>query len=276
MVHMNYLDLTLLTTGSIYAMVVLAIVTIIFLVAQLKRDNSIMDVCYGPIFALSYWATWYLTGMATGVALLLGALVTLWAARLGWRIGRKNWGKPEDPRYAAWRSAWTEQGVVYFIVRSYLQVNLLQGFIIFLVASPLWWSLAQPTLALPWLVAVGVIIMLFGFGYEATADAQLDRFLARKRAGTEQAILMQTGLFARSRRPNYFGEALIWWGFFVAALGVSLTAWPTIIGPLVITYILTKVTGPMLENYFLDRYPDEYQAYMDSTPYFIPRFGSKA
>jgi len=263
------LDPTILSTAGIFATLVLLSVTTVFLFAQLKQDNSVMDIFYGPIFALSYWGTWHLTGQPDGVPTLIGGLLTLWSVRLGLRIARKNWGKPEDPRYATWRAAWRANGTLYVIVRSYLQVNLLQGLIIILVASPLWWLLAVEIVIWPVVFYSGVALMLFGLLYEAAADWQLDRFLARKRAGTESETLMTAGLFRYSRRPNYFGEATIWWGFAFAALSSGLAAGLTFVSPFVITYILTRVTGPILEDYFLEHYPDAYRAYMAKTPNFL-------
>jgi steroid 5-alpha reductase family enzyme len=263
-------NLTLITTASIFGLVVLMLVTTVFIVAQLKQDNSIMDIAYGPIYAVAYWVTWWLTDTPGGAPLLIGGIVTLWALRLSIRIGRKNWGKPEDARYAAWRKAWSEHGQLYFVVRSYLQVNLLQGFIIFLVATPLWLTLTLKSFPESIVLWTGLALALFGLGYESVADWQLDRFIARKKAGTESATLMTRGLFRFSRRPNYFGESLVWWGFAVAVLSNGLSVWFVLLGPIVITYILTRVTGPMLEAIFLEKYPDEYRAYMAHTNYFVP------
>jgi len=85
---------------------------------------------------------------------------------------------------------------------------------------------------------------------------------------------MTRGLFSLSRRPNYFGETLIWWGLAIMVLPLPL-GWIAISSPLLITYIVTKVTGPMLEDSFLEKYPEKYQHYMDTTSYFIPWFKKK-
>ena len=118
---------------------------------------------------------------------------------------------------------------------------------------------------------VGFVVFCFGLAYETIADIQLDQFIAGKQAGTEPATLMTRGLFSLSRRPNYFGETLIWWGLAIMVLPLPF-GYLALISPLVITYIVTKITGPMLEKGFLERYPDEYQTYMDTTSYFIPWF----
>jgi len=260
---------TLLINMLLYTSIVFSIVTIVYLIAQIKHDNSIMDIAYGPTFALAAWGTILVAGNATPLAVLIATLITIWATRLGVRIWRKNHGKPEDARYAAWRTAWLERGRSYFLIRSYLQINLFQGLIIVVIATPFIIALsAGPQLGSMYTV-LGTLLMLFGLTYESIADWQLDRFLARKRVGTEPASIMTSGLFRYSRRPNYFGESLIWFG-------LALIAWPlpygylALISPFLITYIVTKVTGPMLERIFIEKYPEAYGEYMRTTSYFIP------
>jgi steroid 5-alpha reductase family enzyme len=153
-------------------------------------------------------------------------------------------------------------------------VNLLQIIIIFAVSAPAIFALAYPTMYNQWFVLAGFVVFCVGLAYETIADLQLDRFIAGKKAGTEQATLMTRGLFRLSRRPNYFGETLIWWGLAIMVLPLPL-GWIAIISPLLITYIVTKVTGPMLENAFLERYPEQYQHYIDTTSYFVPWFKKK-
>lgn len=265
-----YMELLFANFGIIWCFL-LFYVTTVFVVAQLRHDNSIMDIAYGPAFA------WAALGAVTATAawsaalpLLLIGCIGVWAARLAIRIGHKNWSKPEDPRYAAWRQTWEARGRLYFLLRSYLQINILQGIIIAIVLLPFVIALtAHPLTVVWWSVWLGFCIYLLGLGIESIADYQLDQFLARKRAGTESATLMTTGLFRYSRRPNYFGETLIWWGLAIMVLPLPY-GWLAIASPLLITFIVTRVTGPMLEEIFLQKYPEEYQAYMKKTSYFIP------
>jgi len=258
---------TLYTVGKI----VFIYVTIVFCLAQLLRDNGFMDIAYGPAFTVSLGLTAVSTLAFETVPVLIITCVTLWATRLSLRIFINHRGKPEDPRYAKWREAWTQKGKLYFYLRSYLQINILQGFIILLIAMPGIIAITTPSaLPLPF-VALGTLVFLFGLSYETIADIQLDRFIARKRAGKETAVLMTKDLFKYSRRPNYFGETLVWWGLAIMVLPLPF-GWVALISPLLITYIVTKVTGPMLENIFLEKYPEEYHTYMETTPYLVPRF----
>jgi len=249
-------------------------VTGIFFIAQIKQDNSIMDIAYGPAFFISAFATYVYTGAGTTASLLILCGMSIWSARLAIRIGKKNWGKPEDARYSAWRQEWQKKGRLYFIIRSYVQVNLLQGIIIFLVAFPFIIAHSTATEVDTFWLITGIAIYMFGLLYESIADWQLDAFLSRKRAGTESAPLMTSGLFHYSRRPNYFGETLIWLGFAVLVISLPY-GYLALVSPLLITYIVTIVTGPMLERIFLEKYPAEYQAYMAATNYFLPNWLKK-
>ncbi len=253
---------------SIFSGVLLALVTGVFLLALLKKDNSIMDIAYGPLFLAASLSTFIIIGSRSTVSLYILAAIALWSLRLGFRIYKKNHGMPEDARYAAWRTAWSQKGQWYFLLRSYLQINILQGVIIVIVSLPFIISLGAPAVNETFLY-LGLLVFLLGLTIESTADYQLDSFIARKKAGTEPNNLMVTGLFRYSRRPNYFGETLIWWG--LALIVLPLPYGPlALLSPLLITYIVTKVTGPMLENIFIEKYGEEYRAYMRKTSYFIP------
>jgi len=261
----NLLVNTLLFAGALGVLVVG-----VFLIALMRRDNSVMDIAYGPLFFIAAIITIINTPTSTPLSFLIAGLTGLWAIRLSLRIYRKNKGKPEDPRYAAWRAAWLKKGFTYFAVRSFLQINVLQGAIIVLVSLPFLLAVSDPTSDVsPIFMYVGFFIFALGLGIETLADSELDAFLARKRAGKEPAVLMTTGLFFFSRRPNYFGETLIWWGFAAMVLPLPFGV-VGILSPLLITYIVTKVTGPMLEKIFLEKYPAEYGEYMRTTNYFLP------
>lgn len=259
----------LLTTSGLVGSLLLAYSILVFIIARILHDNSVMDIAYGPAFFISTFGAAYLTDTTNLLPAVLIGCIGAWAVRLSSRIFRKNYGKPEDARYAKWREQWMHKGRGYFLVRSYLQVNLLQIIIIFFVATPAILALANPAAYEPQFMVAGFLVFVFGLVYETIADLQLDRFIARKKAGTEEATLMTSGLFNLSRRPNYFGETLVWWGLAIMVLPLPF-GWLAVISPLLITYIVTKVTGPMLEDAFLEKYPEQYQHYIDTTSYFIP------
>lgn len=267
------MELLILNLG-IVACLLLFYVTAVFLLAQILKDNSIMDIFYGPAFLFASFFFIILTENNDLLPAIITTCIALWACRLSVRIFKKNFGNPEDARYAAWREAWIQKGRVYFLLRSYLQINLLQGLVILIVLLPFIISVSNPGTLVEGFVYVGVVVFLFGLLYETIADLQLDAFIKRKKAGTESATLMTKGLFTFSRRPNYFGETLIWWGQAVMVLPFAF-GWVAILSPLLITYVVTKITGPMLEKLFLERYPDEYKEYIRTTSYFFPWFPKK-
>ncbi len=260
---------TIINVFLLNTAVIISFLTIIFFIALIKKDNSIMDIVYGPTFALAGWVTLYVIDNVTLLSLLTLSCVTFWSLRLSIRIGKKNWGAPEDKRYANWRKEWSQKGTGYFIFRSYAQVYLLQGAIIALVSAPIVLAISiQPETLHP-ISYVGLIVFLLGISIETIADYQLDTFIKKKKAGSITTPIMNTGLFKYSRRPNYFGESTVW-------VGLALLVFPYtygfigLVSPLLITYIVTKVTGPMLEKIFLEQYPEAYKTYMKTTSYFIP------
>jgi len=259
----------LIVNSGIVASLLLLYSVLVFLIARIRHDNSVMDIAYGPAFFISAIVAAYITNTTSLLPAVVIGCIGLWSIRLSGRIFRKNFGKPEDARYARWREQWMKKGRLYFLVRSYLQVNLLQLVIILFVSLPTILALSYPAQYSAVFLWIGSIVFAFGLLYESVADYQLDQFIARKKAGTEEADLMTQGLFKYSRRPNYFGETMIWWGLAIMVFPLPF-GYLAVISPLLITYIVTKVTGPMLENAFLEKYPEQYQRYIDTTSYFIP------
>lgn len=264
------MELLLVNSGIVASLLVIYSV-FVFAIARFTHDNSVMDIAYGPAFLFASGGALLLTETYALLPAVIVGCIAAWAIRLGSRILRKNLGQPEDARYAKWREEWLKRGRWYFWLRSYLQVNLLQVGLIFLISLPAILALSYPaTMDARWL-AVGFALFVFGLSYETIADLQLDRFLQRKRAGIEPAPLMSKGLFRFSRRPNYFGESLVWWGLALMVLPLPY-GWLALISPLTITYIVTRITGPMLEQMFLEKYPEAYGTYQARTNYFIPWF----
>ncbi len=254
---------------GIYLSIIIILSSILFLVMQAKKDNSLIDIAYGPLFAIGAFMTLLLTGTFALLPLVITVAMTLWALRLSVRIAKKNWGKGEDIRYKNWRTEWMKRGEVYFILRSFLQINVLQGVLITIIATPFIISTSTHQSHLLFII-LGGIIFFSGLAIETVADMQIDKFKTKKLQHPDTTPnILTTGLFAYSRRPNYFGETLIWWGLAVMVLPLPF-GWIALISPLTITYIVTVITGPMLEKIFLTHYGDEYREYMRKTSYFIP------
>ncbi len=234
----------------------------VFLIAMEQEDNSIVDIAYGVGFVLVGWSCYLLYGNDHPRQLLLLGLISLWGLRLTVHVAlRKQTEQGEDFRYRQWREDWGDN----FVWRSFLQIFMLQGAVIYLVALPLLLSFAQPGDALGWLDLFGCMIWLVGFLFETVGDWQLLRF---KNNPANHGKIIQHGLWRLTRHPNYFGEAVLWWGVFLVAFGSPL-GWFALISPLLIDFLLLKVSGiPMLEAKYQGN-PD-FEAYKKRTNAFFP------
>ena len=248
------------------ALVVFLYVNLIHVLALLKKNNSIMDAAWGPGFVLLAWVGLLRSGGTDARQLLMAVLVTVWGLRLCVHILVRNAGRGEDFRYRAWRQTWGR----WFHVRSYLQIYLLQGAFLLVVALPILLVTARRGGPLGWLDAAGVAVWLTGFVFEAVGDFQLLRFL---KDPANKGRIMRYGLWRYTRHPNYFGEATLWWGCFLIAVNVP-GGWWALISPVVIDWLLLCVSGiPMLEAKYKDR--PEFQEYQKATSAFFPWFPSQ-
>lgn len=246
------------------ALVLWTYMTLWFLVALARRDNSLADIAWGGGFVLLAGGALLLRGEAYPRSLLATALVLAWGVRLALHVAARNRGRGEDFRYAAWRQQWGRS----FVWRSYLQVFLLQGALLYLVALGVMRIILATPPGLTWLDAAGAVMWLKGFLWEAISDWQL---LRHGRNPATRGQLLDRGLWRYSRHPNYFGEALQWWGIWLLALSVP-GSWWTVISPVTITLLLLFVSGvPMLERALVERVPG-YREYQRHTPVFIPWF----
>lgn len=232
-----------------------------FVVSLVNKRNDIADVAWGLGFVLLAWASFFISGNFGTRGVLVGVLTSIWGLRLAWHICSRNRGKAEDYRYLAWRKEWGK----WFFVRSYFQVYILQGFFLFLVALPIMATNANYSPPFSWLDVLGVVIWSTGFYFEAVGDAQLKQFTKNP---SNRGKIMQSGLWAYTRHPNYFGEVTLWWGVYVVSLG-NVNSIYTIAGPLTITVLILFVSGiPLLERKYAGR-PD-YEEYKKRTSVFIP------
>ncbi len=238
-----------------------------FLVAQVIRNNSIVDMGWGAGFVVVTMATLFSQGAFAERNLVLALLVTIWGGRLTYHIVRRNWGKPEDFRYAKWREEWGR----WLVPRAFFQVFMLQGALMLIIAYPIILINAFPQPGLRYLDFLGVLVWVIGFYFEAVGDKQLAQF---KQDPANKGHVIKTGLWKYTRHPNYFGEATMWWGIFLLALSVP-TGWSAVISPLTITGMLLFVSGvPMLEKKYQDN--AEFQAYARVTSKFFPWFPRKS
>ncbi len=237
-----------------------------FIFSLIKKRNDVADVAWGLGFVLMTWTSFFLNGDFGARGLLVGVLVSIWGLRLAWHIHARNHGKTEDYRYLAWRKEWGK----WFYLRSYFQVYILQGVLLFLIAVPLFIINKNVGVELGLLDFAGVMVWIIGFCFESVGDAQLAKFISDP---TNKGKLMKSGLWAYTRHPNYFGEVTQWWGIWLVALSVT-NGWFGIIGPITITFLILKVSGvPMLEKKMAEN-PD-FAEYKRQTSVFIPMLPRK-
>jgi len=239
--------------------------TIVWIVSVRLRNASIVDICWGLCFILQVWVYFAATPEGfSGRKILLGLLVTGWGLRLSIHIFRRNRGKPEDSRYQAFRQHFGPER--YWWV-SLFQVFWLQGGLSWIVGLPL---LAAQISALPdrltALDLAGSIGWAIGFGFEAIGDWQLARFKANP---ANRGKVLDSGLWKYTRHPNYFGDALQWWGFYLIALAAG--GWWTAFSPIMMTTLLLRVSGVSLLEKSLAQSKPGYHEYMATTSAFVPR-----
>lgn len=232
-----------------------------WLTAIKLKNNVVADIAWGLGFVVIAVISFMQSFMMTR-NLLITLLTLCWGFRLSSHILVRSLGKPEDFRYAKMRSSWGDRQKMASLTKVFLP----QWALMFIVAGPILWTHyanIEPGMTL--LDRWGILLWIIGFTWESIADLQMTLF---KRNPSNKGRVMTKGLWRYSRHPNYFGEMLVWWGFFLIALSVRNGQW-TIISPILIGILLTKVSGvPMLEKKYTGN--DEYESYKTATNAIVP------
>lgn len=243
------------------ATVLLIYMTLWFVLSLIKNRNDVADIAWGLGFVLIAWVSIFISKNFEIRTIIVTFLVTVWGLRLAYHIYRRHRKTDEDYRYLKYRQSWGK----WFFLRSYLQVYILQGFLLFLVVSPVLIINRFSGEEFLFLDVIGVLFWLIGYFFESVGDAQLADFVKNP---NNKGKLMTSGLWKYSRHPNYFGEVLQWWGIWLLAIFVPYGLWG-IIGPLTTTFLILKVSGiPMLEEKMIKR-PD-FNDYKERVSIFFP------
>ncbi|HET6486081.1 MAG TPA: DUF1295 domain-containing protein [Spirochaetia bacterium] len=240
----------------------LAATVVVFAFSAALDNSSVYDPYWSvaPVFIAGFWLASY--GPARPRALLALACVALWALRLTANWLRRWRGlSDEDWRYADYRRL----GAGYWPV-SFLGFHLFPTIIVFLGCLPLTAALAWNARPVGALDAVAVAVTLAAILIESTADRQLRAFLDSPR---EPGSTLETGLWALTRHPNYFGEVLFWWGLYLFGLAADPSRWWTIVGPLGITALFLGVSVPMMDRRMTAGHPG-YAEQMRLRSAFLP------
>lgn len=235
----------------------------LWLWSLVKKDASVVD----PWWSMGFLVITLHTGSGlpwTPGRTCLAALVAVWALRLWGYLLWRNWGKPEDSRYQAFRQKY---GAKRYWWISLFQVFGLQGVLMLIISAPLQVAMSKPVPdPITLWDLVGAALVIAGVTTEALADAQMAAFKARPDSKGE---VMDGGLWRYSRHPNYFGEAVVWWGFWLCSLDTP-AGFATLFAPALMTFLLLRVSGvSMLEPELKKRRP-AYADYIERTSAFIP------
>jgi steroid 5-alpha reductase family enzyme len=241
----------------------MAMMFALWLVSLAIRNASIVDIFWGAGFVVIALVVFVLSEGNAPRKLLITSLAAIWGLRLAVYIGWRNAGKGEDFRYQAMRKHHGKQ----FALISLLTVFGLQGLLMWVISFPLQFAqLSREPARLTWLDFLGATLWAIGLSFEAIGDWQLARF---KSEPANKGKVMDRGLWAYTRHPNYFGDALLWWGFFLIALATR-RGWLTVISPLLMTTLLMKVSGVALLEKTLVKTRPEYRDYVGRTSAFFP------
>ena len=245
------------------AVYVYGLMTLLWIASVRLRDASIVDPWWSISFLVVTFHTALHTGLTPAKTVLL-IVVAAWALRLWLHLLVRSIGKPEDPRYVNFRKRY---GAERYWWVSFFQVFLLQGTLALLISTPLQLAAAAP---LPDELSlnhyIGLALFVVGFLCETVADWQLTAF---RRNPANKGQVLHSGLWRWSRHPNYFGESLLWWGFWCFALGQPY-GWLTALAPAFMTFLLLKVSGVTMLDAQLKRTKPDYDVYMRRTSAFVP------
>ena len=229
---------------------------------SLKKNNvTHVDIMWSLFFVLNT-IYFYMTFPPSLRSTFVVILVLIWGLRLSTYLTIRNWNKPEDARYLKIR----QNNEPNFRYKSVYIIFGLQSVLAWIVGSILLIAIEnnQP---LTWLDILGFSLTLFGIAYESIADYQLMQF---KNDIKNRGKLLQSGLWKFSRHPNYFGELLVWWGFFITTLATGI--YFNLIAPLLMTFLILKFSGVTLLEANLIKKLEGYNNYKKKVNTLIPRF----
>ena len=244
------------------AAVVFVLITATWLVSLARKDAGIVDICWGAGFACIAWGVFLKSSERDVLHWLLPILTSVWALRLSAHLAVRNHGKAEDFRYRAMRERWGNA----FPLASLFIVFGLQGGVMWVVSLPIQIGLTVSGAGTDALAVVGVMLWGTGLFFKTINDWQLVRF---KRDPQNSGRVLDSGLWRYTRHPNYFGDCLVWWGLFLVAYAQSGIAW-TVISPVMMTFLLIRVSGVSLLEQTLRTTKPAYADYVSRTNAFLP------
>ncbi|MFF9839301.1 DUF1295 domain-containing protein [Streptomyces sp. NPDC013740] len=234
-----------------------------FAVGARRGLHRIVDIAWGLAFAAVAAVTWWLSAGDgdDGRRLVVAAATIVWGVRLAAHIAHRSRGHGEDPRYTALLDEAPGSRTLYAL----RTVHLGQAALVWFISLPVQ-AASYSSAPLDPLAYAGLAVWATGLAFEAVGDHQLARFKADP---ANRGRIMDQGLWAWTRHPNYFGDSLVWWGLYLLACTAWQPAIVVLVSPVLMTLLLTAGSGKrLLEKYMAHR--PGYAAYAARTSGFIP------
>ena len=248
-------------------LLILVMMSTLWIVSVALKNVSIVDLFWGLGF-VAVNTFYFINTDPTPAKIILLVLVSLWGLRLSIYLAWRNIGKGEDFRYREFREKYGNKNYWWI---SFFQTFLLQGILMWIISTTLFgvnqYSSSQTLNIIDYL---GVFVWLIGFIFEAGGDMQLARF---KKNPANKGKVLNTGFWNYTRHPNYFGDSAVWWGYGLLCL--SAGSYGLVVGAVIMTLLIIKVSGVVLLEKSLTIKKPEYAEYIQRTSSFIPWFPRK-
>jgi steroid 5-alpha reductase family enzyme len=250
------------------ALLIWVLVTLLWIWSVLIKNVSIVDIFWGIGFVVVNAFYVFSSGELNPRKMVILVLVTVWGLRLAGYLAIRNIGKGEDFRYQEFRRKYGAERYWWF---SYFQTFLLQGVLMMIVSLPLLGISVGPASGdLNLLDYIAILTWLVGFTFEAGGDYQLSRF---KGDPGNRGKVLDTGFWKYTRHPNYFGDTAVWWAY--ALFSIAAGSYWQVIGTVVMTLLIIKVSGVALLEKTLNESKPQYREYIQKTSSFFPWFPKK-
>jgi steroid 5-alpha reductase family enzyme len=258
----------MITLLSHAALIILALVTLLWIWSVFIKNVSIVDIFWGFGFVVVNVFYAYMSGELNARKILILTLVSIWGIRLVIYLAIRNIGKGEDFRYQEFRRNYGPKRYWWF---SFFQTFLLQGVLIMIISLPLLGIHSSATSGdLNVLDYLGILVWIIGFTFETVGDFQLARF---KKNVKNKGKVLNKGFWKYTRHPNYFGDSAVWWAYGIFSIAAG-SYWQ-IIGSIIMTLLIIKISGvSLLEKTLKDTKP-QYRDYIQKTNSFFPWFPKK-
>lgn len=248
------------------AIIVTIFFTIWFFICVQQENYGLVDIAWG--LGMSVVGLFLILFYQPNMQIITSiGLIVVWGLRLSYYLAKRNWGKPEDFRYVNLRKRWGNKNP---LIKAFVNVFLLQGVLSYTMMFSSILAISVTPNINPFFWVLGTVVALIGLGFEIIGDQQLRSF---KSNPNNKGKLLDTGVWALTRHPNYFGEVTFWWGVFLISIQ-GYTSLFGIVSPILITLLINFVSGvPLLEKKYGKR--AEFIEYAKKTPRLIPFIGSK-